>query len=316
MSPEVSVIVATRNRQALLAETLHALVRQDFPHEGFELVVADNGSTDATRSVVERTADLAERPGLRYLYVAPPGKSNAVNEALAIAHGRIIAFTDDDVRPERNWIGALVDAISRPGVEFVAGRVLPIWETAPPSWISPALYGVLAVPDNGSRPIVIASTSSRVMPIGANMAVRRSVIERIGGLRPDLGKLDGSLRTGEDHEFFLRMLRAGCRGLYEPGATVYHWVPAERLSRHYFRSWHYQNGRDVARLQTSYPESGRRLLRVPGYLWRQTANDARGIVASSGAKRFAAWVRLGWMAGYLHESWFGQAAGPDLSRAS
>jgi glycosyltransferase involved in cell wall biosynthesis len=315
MSLEVSVIVATRNRQALLAETLHALVRQDFARERFELVVADNGSTDATRSVVARTAGLVERPGLRYLYVASPGKSNAVNEALAIARGGIIAFTDDDVRPEPDWLGALVDAMSRPGVEFVAGRVLPIWEKTPPPWISPALYGVLAVPDNGTRPIAIASTRSRVMPIGANMAVRRSVIERIGGFRPDLGKLEGSLRTGEDHEFFLRMLRAGCRGLYEPQATVHHWVPAERLSRRYFRSWQYQNGRDVARLQTSYPEACRRLLRVPGYLWRQTAADARGIVAGSGARRFAAWARLRWMAGYLHESWFGQAARPDVSRA-
>ena len=316
MSIQVSVILATRNRQALLAETLRALVRQDFARQRFELVVADNGSTDATRSVVERTADLAERPWLRYVYVAPPGKSNAVNEALAIARGSIIAFTDDDVRPEPGWLNALVDAMSRPEVEFVAGRILPIWEKAPPSWISPALYGVLAVPDNGNRAIVIDGTGSRVMPIGANMAVRRGVIERIGGFRLDLGKLEGSLRTGEDHEFFLRMLRAGCRGLYEPKATVHHWVPADRLSRRYFRSWHYQNGRDVARLQTSYPESCRRLLRVPGYLWRQTANDARGIVAGSGAKRFAAWARLRWMAGYLHESWFGQPAGSDLSRAS
>src|SRR5262245_10412392 len=155
MTLQVSVIVATRNRQALLAETLHALVRQDFPYERFELVVADNGSTDATRSVVERTANLTTRPGLRYVYVASPGKSYALNEALAIARGRIIAFTDDDVRPEPDWLDALVGAMARPHVAFVAGRVLPIWEKAPPSWISPALYGVLAVPDNGTRPSVI-----------------------------------------------------------------------------------------------------------------------------------------------------------------
>lgn len=315
MSLMVSVIVATRNRQALFTETLQALIRQDFPRDRFEIVVADNGSTDDTRAVVERTASLADRPSLRYLFVASPGKSNAVNGALAIARGELFAFTDDDVQPEPDWLSVVAKAMSRPEVDFVAGRVLPIWEKAPPPWISPALYGVLAIPDNGNRPIVIDSPGSRVMPIGANMAIRRGVIKQIGGFRSDLGKLEGSLRTGEDHELFLRMLHAGCQGLYEPEAVVHHWVPADRLERQYFRRWHYQNGRDVARLQTSYPESCRRLLRVPGYLWRQTVNDARGVVAGSGAQRFAAWARLRWMAGYLRESWFGQPGGSNFSPA-
>ena len=112
------------------------------------------------------------------------------------------------------------------------------------------------------------------MPIGANMAVRASVIARLGGLRTDLGKLDGSLRTGEDHEFFLRLLHAGCRGVYEPAALVRHLVPAERLNRGYFRRWLYQNGRDVARLERAYPASVPFLFGVPRYLWRQLVADA------------------------------------------
>ena len=65
------------------------------------------------------------------------------------------------------------------------------------------------------------------MPIGANMAIRRSVVERVGGWNPALGKLDGTLRTGEDHEFALKMFDAGLVGVYEPRAEVAHRVPAD-----------------------------------------------------------------------------------------
>jgi glycosyltransferase involved in cell wall biosynthesis len=312
----VSVIIATRNRRALLARTLDALLRQRWPADHFEIVVADNGSTDATRLLVERAAGRPHAPSIRYLFMARPGKSHAVNAALGLARGDILALTDDDVRPDPAWLEAIVDALGQEDLGFIAGRVLPEWETAPPPWMSPALYGVLAIPDNGTRRIDIVDRSGDVMPIGANMAVRRAVVDRVGGLRTDLGKLDGSLRTGEDHEFFLRMLDAGCRGLYEPDAIVHHWVPAARLEPQYFRRWLYQNGRDVARLESSYPDSRRRLLGVPGCFWRQAVNDtcaaARGALGGDHARRFAATARLRWLVGYLRESWLRT---PDVSPA-
>jgi glycosyltransferase involved in cell wall biosynthesis len=307
MARFISVIVATRNRCELLASTLDALGRQNWPRQRFEIVVADNGSTDGTRDIVVRASRVGG-PSIRYLFVATPGKSHAVNAALEIARGEILAFTDDDVRPERHWLAYLDAAIGRPGVSFVAGRVLPIWETAPPEWMSPALYGVLAVPDNGTRPVAIATAAADVMPIGANMAVLRTVIDRIGGLRIDLGKLEGTLRTGEDHEFFLRMLHAGCQGAYEPRAVVHHWVPTARLDPSYFRRWLYQNGRDVARLETSYPDTARRLFGVPRHRWREAAGNLVALASVMGgdrARRFAALVRMRWLAGYLRESWAG-----------
>ena len=309
----LSVIIATRNRRTLLTRTLDALLRQRGPAGRFEIVVADNGSTDGTRTVVERAANRPDAPAIRYLFVARTGKSHAVNAALDVARGDILALTDDDVFPDPGWLEAIVDALDRTGADFVAGRVRPVWETAPPPWMSPALYGVLAVPDNGTRRIDIVGRGGDVMPIGSNMAVRRTVVDRIGGLRTDLGKLDGTLRTGEDHEFFLRMLDAGYRGVYEPDAVVQHWVPAARLDRRYFRSWLYQNGRDVARLESSYPDPARRLLGVPGHLWRQAAADAwaatRGAFRGDCALRFAASARLRWLVGYVRESWLGALGG-------
>lgn len=304
MTPFVSVIIATRDRAHLLAQTLEALGRQTWPLDRLEVVVADNGSRDGTRAVVDGAGRIDRV--VRYLHVPEAGKSRAVNAALGEARGDLIVFTDDDVLPHRAWIERLVASFDGSGVDFVAGRILPRWEAAPPRWLSRAVFGVLAVPDNGESPQLIGDTDSRVMPIGANMAVRAGVIARIGGLRTDLGKLDGTLRTGEDHEFFLRMLARGFRGRYEPTAVVHHWVPRNRLTTRYFRRWMYQNGRDVARLAGSYPSSTRRLLGLPRYLWRDAIVNAWRMVhrsaAADSAAAFAAALRIVWFAGYASET--------------
>jgi glycosyltransferase involved in cell wall biosynthesis len=311
----VSVIVATRNRAALLGRALDALSRQDWPAGRFEIVVADNGSTDGTAVTVQTAARMDHAPPIRYLHVAEPGKSAAVNAALAHASGGLIAFTDDDVRPAPEWIARLAGAFDRTGADFAAGRILPEWEEPPPAWLSPALYGVLAIPDNGTSALDIGDGSgAAVIPIGANMAVRRHVVERLGGLHTGLGKLEGTLRTGEDHEFYLRMRAAGYRGVYEPAALVWHLVPADRLVPSYFFRWLHQNGRDVARLERAYPPDVRRWLGVPRYRWREAAIDLWRAVAAAFAfdarRRIAATGRVCWFGGYLREAWLGAGAAP------
>jgi glycosyltransferase involved in cell wall biosynthesis len=311
--PFVSVIIATRNRAALLAQTLDALAGQRWPRDGFEIVVADNGSVDRTADVVREHTAGREAPRIRYVYVAESGKSSAVNEALTQAKGDLLVFTDDDVLPEPAWIERLVAAFADTGADFAAGRILARWEQSPPAWMSPALYGVLAIPDNGPARIALGEgANTELIPIGANMAVRRRVIDKVGGLRSDLGKLEGTLRTGEDHEFFLRMLHAGCHGVYEPTAIVWHRVPGERLERSYFRRWNRQNGRDVARLEFAYTRTLRRWLGVPRYLWRRAivdlADTAKAVLRADERRRFAASARLFWFSGYVTEVWFGRAS--------
>jgi glycosyltransferase involved in cell wall biosynthesis len=306
----ISVIIATRNRAALLARTLDALAAQQWPRARFEIVVADNGSTDETAAVVRAAAARPGFPAVQYLVIAEPGKSRAVNAALGRARGDVLAFTDDDVTPEPNWLERLAAAFAD-GADFVAGRIFPVWETPPPGWMSPALHGVLAVPDNGPDRLDIGGADN-VMPIGANMAVARAIVNRVGGLRVDLGKIEGSLRTGEDHDFFLRMLAAGFRGVYEPTAIVHHWVPRERLTRDYFRRWLYQNGRDVAQLEAHSAVPPPQALGVPQYLWAQGIADvfraSRCVLTGDAAGRFAAATRLLWIAGYIREAWFSRPA--------
>jgi glycosyltransferase involved in cell wall biosynthesis len=309
--PLISVVLATRNRESLLAETLHALVNQRWPGDRFEILVADNGSTDGTRAVVRRAAARSSAPRIRYRYVPEPGKSHAVNAILRDAQGSLVAMTDDDVCPEPDWLERMAAAFEETGADFVAGRILPRWECAPPPWLSSPLYGVLAIPDNGETRLTLGpeGDGQAVIPIGANMAVRTTVVRRLGGLRRDLGKLSGTLRTGEDHEFYLRMLRAGCRGVYEPTARVRHFVPRERLRAGYFCRWLYQNGRDVSRLESAYTTAVRRLFGVPRYLWRQAAGDLAATIGAlfvaDESRRFATLVRLIWFGGYVRAAWWG-----------
>jgi len=101
----VSIVIATRNRKALLGRTLDVLAGQQWPADQYEIIVADNGSTDGTPEAVERamTGEIC----VRYLFVPTPGKSHAVNAALGIARGDLIAFTDDDVQPSPEWVAGM-----------------------------------------------------------------------------------------------------------------------------------------------------------------------------------------------------------------
>src|SRR4029079_2905123 len=103
-------------------------------------------------------------------------------------------LTDDDVRPEPTWLRAVAAAFEETGADFIARLIVPLWAREPPSWLSSGLFGVLAIPDNGDRRLTISpeGDGKDVMTVGANMAVRTSVVRHIGGFRHDLGKLSGT----------------------------------------------------------------------------------------------------------------------------
>jgi len=248
----VSVLICTYNRGRLLRETLTALQSQTRPAGcEVEIVVVDNNSTDDTAAVVASAARDARFP-MVYLREHRQGKSFALNLGLSHARGDVLALTDDDVLPDAEWVNRIVAAFRARDVTFVFGRVLPRWgRVPPPELLTPRaqdIWGPLAIVDYGEEPI--AYVSERIdqrLPIGANLALSRTALAAVGGWRTDLGKVNNTLISGEDHEIFLRLRKRGLYGgYYDPQITVRHYVPAMRLTRRYFRQWFYWHGKTQA----------------------------------------------------------------------
>ena len=303
----ISAIVATRDRALLLDRTVQALCGQEPPGCPYEILVVDNGSVDETPEIIASAARNAPVP-IVYVSELKPGKSNALNAAITHARGDVLVFTDDDVMPSPGWLAALVRALNETGADYATGRILPLWEAPAPRWFSPALGGALSIADGGTRRLMLSTGRNEdVMPLGGNLALRRYVIQRIGGWNPGLGSLKGTLRTGEDHEFALRMAAAGFIGVYEPDAVVRHRVPLERLRLAYLQRWAYGNGKVEAFLEEAYPSTPHYLLKVPRYLWRKLLGDllrsARALVTFDVRGIAAGWVRLAGFAGYLWGRW-------------
>ena len=91
------------------------------------------------------------------------------------------------------------------------------------------------------------------MPLGVNMAMRRSAIERAGGFDPRIGRKAGTLLGQEVREWCIRAHAAGLKGFYIPDIVVRHLIPAERLTKAYFRRWFFWRGISRAML---YAETG------------------------------------------------------------
>src|SRR5690606_41175507 len=108
-APQLSVIMCTFHRGALLADAMGSVLAQhDDTTPSFELIVLDNNSTDRTRAIIEGFA--AADPRVQYGFESRQGLSFARNTGIARARAPLVAFTDDDVRVEPDWVAAVVRA--------------------------------------------------------------------------------------------------------------------------------------------------------------------------------------------------------------
>ena len=206
----VTVAICTWNRAALLDQTLTAMHNLVIP-EGmqWELLVVNNNCTDDTDNVIARHAAMLP---IRGLHEPTPGKSHALNCAIGSARGKLIIWTDDDVLVDPEWISAYSQAAdSYRDVSFFGGQVLPWFEGCPPQWLQEHWRQVecaFAVRDLGDESIPF---SPRVVPVGANFAVRTEV-QRQYLYNPDLGYRPGSRMAGEETTLVRQMLADGLQG--------------------------------------------------------------------------------------------------------
>jgi GT2 family glycosyltransferase len=213
--PRATVAVCTRDRPDDLRRALDALLR--LPDHGQELLVIDNHpSTDATLRLA------GSYPSVRYVREDRPGLDVARNRALREAAHDIVAFCDDDAVVEPEWLESLCRNFSDPEVLCVTGLTMPLeLETEAQEYFeqhSPFGRGFRRRVFDGriDNPLAVGGVGA-----GANMALRRSVLDLVG---PFDEALDAGTPThsGGDHEMFSRILAAGYRIVYDPAALGWH----------------------------------------------------------------------------------------------
>jgi glycosyltransferase involved in cell wall biosynthesis len=274
-SAAATVVVCTRDRAELLEGCLSALASQD--HPSYEVLVVDNASRD------DETRRLAATWSARYVREERPGLDWARNRGLTESRSPIVAFTDDDARPEPGWLAALARGFASPDVHAVTGLVLPAELETPAQVLFEDVYGgmgkgfVLRLHAQGHRRPVYRP---EWIGVGCNMAFRRSAMLAAGGFDPalDVGTPTGG---GGDLDAFQRLLESTAVIVYRPDAVVRHLHRRDlpRLERQLF-----DNGRAygamlmAARLRAS-PRSRRGVTRR--YLRWLVAWHARRLALSA-----------------------------------
>jgi glycosyltransferase involved in cell wall biosynthesis len=287
---DASVIVCTYNRCQSLRRTLESFCQMRVGTEGrWELIVVDNNSRDATRDVC---AQFEKRLPLRYVFESRQGQSYARNRGLLDAKGHLLLFTDDDVSVDERWLESYVDAARRwPEAGFFGGKIVPVWDKAPPEWLArhaeTMLTGISMSFSKGEEPRFI---DERETPFyGANMVFRRNVFQGGTLFREDLGlKGDGHVRS-EETEVMRRLMANSRKGLYVPSAIVYHHNEAARMTEWYVRKWFEGYGISLVRMR-AVQFSGHMWFGAPRYLWRQLLRSALYYALSRFSRGSEVWL--------------------------
>lgn len=224
----VTVNICTWNRADLLRQALECFTRISTPAGvEWELLLVNNNCTDHTDAVA---AEFEGRLPFVLLHEPTPGKSFALNRAVARARGELMLFTDDDALVEPDWLSQyVVEAGRHPEADYFGGPVEPWFVATPPEWLKrhmTRLAGIYAIRPRteATEPIVDDS----LIPYGINMAIRTDVL-RAHPFDVRLGPSGKSEVRGEELDLFERLRVAGAQGVWVGANAVRHYIPPARL---------------------------------------------------------------------------------------
>jgi len=196
--PRVSVVVCSYNGARTIADCLDGLLNLDY--RDYEVIVVDDGSTDATPAI-------ARRYGVRVISGPNRGLSAARNIGLAAATGDIVAYIDDDAWPDPHWLTFLAAAFTSSSHAAVGGPNIPPRDGLVARCVANA--------PGGPTHVLLSDTEAEHIP-GCNMAFRREALEAIGGFDPQF-------RTaGDDVDVCWRLQQRGLTIGFSPSAVVWH----------------------------------------------------------------------------------------------
>lgn len=281
----LTVLLATRNRPAILRQTLEVLCCLQMPSSGWKLVIVDNGSTDQTSTVL---ASFATRLPLHTVFEPTVGKNYALNAGLGLITGDLVVFTDDDAFPHTNWLTELRKAADEhPEYAIFGGAVVPRWESPPPDWVQWFQWLHLGATYALTDPLWQEGPIQPDLVFGPNMAIRTAVFQLGARFDPSIGPRSSSYYAmGSETELILRLSRQGYNAWHVPSAVVEHFIRNGQLEKAWILKRAIRFGRgcfrggDVERKYEGLP----RLFGVPRTFFRQIWREEKSIVK--------AWLKL------------------------
>lgn len=200
--PKVSVVVASYNGERTLKACLDSLQQLNYPD--YEVILVDDGSTDATPRIA------LSYPTLRYFrHEKNLGLSMARNTGIAAATGDIIAFTDSDCRPDEDWLYHLVGALMNSEFAGMGGPNL-----LPPD--DSLVAAAVMVSPGGPAHVMLTDRQAEHIP-GCNMAFYKWALAEVGGFDPIFRQ------AGDDVDICWRLQQAGYKIGFSPAAFVWHY---------------------------------------------------------------------------------------------
>ena len=219
MTTKISALICTRDRPDTVGQALESVARCEHPN--LDVHVLDQSTTDETRSIVMSVAEkFSETRAILYHHLDVAGLSRAYNAGVRMSDGSILACTDDDVIVPTDWLDPVVRAFETdPEIGLVYGQVL-----VPESLERAGVDGLVVPALSWDRRVRLHEDQRnfKVWGMGANMAFRRDVHERVGGFDEAMGG-GAPLRSSQDYDFALRTYRAGYAVLLEPDMKVDHY---------------------------------------------------------------------------------------------
>jgi GT2 family glycosyltransferase len=197
--PRMSVVVCSHNGARTLRDCLDGLRHLDYPD--YEVIVIDDGSTDATAAV-------AREYDVRLISTENRGLSGARNTGMEAATGEIVAYTDDDARPDPHWLTYLAAAFLRTDHAAIGGPNI-----APPG--DGPIADCVANAPGGPVHVLLTDELAEHVP-GCNLAIRRDRLQAIGGFDPRYRA------AGDDVDVCWRLQERGWTVGFSPAAMVWH----------------------------------------------------------------------------------------------
>jgi hypothetical protein len=197
--PTISVVVCSYNGSRTIRDTLEWLGRLEYP--SYEVIVIDDGSTDAT-------PDIAREFGVKVISTPNRGLSAARNLGLAAAAGEIVAYIDDDAYPDPHWLTYLATAFVTTDHAGIGGPNIP-----PPG--GGPLAACVANAPGGPIHVLLSDDVAEHIP-GCNMAFRKDRLRAVGGFDPQFR------RAGDDVDVCWRLQERGWTLGFSAAAMVWH----------------------------------------------------------------------------------------------